>query len=97
MSLLLDWISFIPKKLSKSKAILGRRKSGKTAIMQRLFNILWNQNGEVIPFYFEVIDENQWLLNFAESYYYTFLSQYFSFVFRKPLPLGDFRKRIYQD
>jgi hypothetical protein len=89
MSQLLEWASGIPKERSKSQAMLGRRKSGKTAIMQRLFNILWNQNGAVIPFYFEVQDENLWLLNFAENYYYTFLSQYFSFVFRKPLPLSS--------
>jgi len=85
MSLLLDWISRIPKKISKSKAILGRRKSGKTAIMQRLFNILWSQNGQVIPFYFEVMDQNQWILQFADEYFRTFLSQYLSFEKRIPL------------
>jgi len=87
MKQLMEWVSRIPKELSKSQAILGRRKSGKTAIMQRLFNILWNQNGQIIPFYFEVRDKDMWLLKFAESYFYTFLSQFFSFVFRKPLPL----------
>ncbi|ETR68468.1 MAG: hypothetical protein OMM_04545 [Candidatus Magnetoglobus multicellularis str. Araruama] len=85
MTLLLDWISRIPKKLSKSQAILGRRKSGKTAIMQRLFNILWSQNGKVIPFYFEVLDQNQWILQFADEYFRTFLSQYLSFEKRMPL------------
>ena len=85
MTLLLDWISRIPKKLSKSQAILGRRKSGKTAIMQRLFNILWNQNGLVIPFYFEVLDQDQWVLQFADEYFRTFLSQYLSFEKRIPL------------
>jgi hypothetical protein len=89
MSLLLEWATRIPKKISKSQAILGRRKSGKTAIMQRLFNILWNQNGQVIPFYFEVMDQNIWLLEFAEKYFYTFLTQYFSFVLREPLPLNN--------
>jgi len=87
MKWLMEWSSRIPKELAKSQALLGRRKSGKTAIMQRLFNILWNQNGLVIPFYFEVRDQNMWLLKFAESYFCTFLSQYFSFVLRKPLPL----------
>jgi hypothetical protein len=85
MTLLLDWISRIPKKLSKSQAILGRRKSGKTAIMQRLFNILWSQNGKVIPFYFEVMDQNQWILQFADEYFRTFLSHYLSFEKRIPL------------
>jgi len=86
MKQLMEWVSRIPKELSKSQAMLGRRKSGKTAIMQRLFNILWNQNGQVIPFYFEISDKNLWLLDFAKNYFYTFLSQYFSFVLRKSLP-----------
>ena len=86
MELLLNWVSKIPKKLSKSRALLGRRKSGKTAIMQRLFNILWNRDSNVIPFYFEVQDQNRWLLHFSEDYFRTFLSQYLSFLTRTPLP-----------
>lgn len=46
------WISRIPGKLSKSRVILARRKSGKTSFVQRIFNQLWSANGEVIPFYF---------------------------------------------
>ncbi|MCP4352843.1 MAG: hypothetical protein GY795_45915, partial [Desulfobacterales bacterium] len=57
----------------------------KTAIMQRLFNILWNQNGRVIPFYFEVLDQDQWLLDFCDKYYRTFITQYLSFLTRTPL------------
>lgn len=85
MNLLLNWASAIPRKISKSRALLGRRKSGKTALMQRLFNILWNRNGRVIPFYFEVLDQDQWLLDFCDEYYRTFLSQYISFKNRIPL------------
>lgn len=47
------WIAEIPEKLSWSRVILARRKSGKTAIVQRIFNRLWSENGEVIPFYFD--------------------------------------------
>jgi hypothetical protein len=89
MRRLLTWTSGIPKELSKSMAMLGRRKTGKTAIMQRLFNILWNQNDQVIPFYFEVQDHNICLLHFAEKYYCVFLSHFFSFVLRKTLPLNN--------
>ncbi len=45
--------------MEKSRALLGRRKSGKSAIMQRLFNILWTQNFAIIPFYFEMQDYEQ--------------------------------------
>jgi hypothetical protein len=37
-ALLNKWISRIPDCLSKSRALLARRKSGKTAIVQRIFN-----------------------------------------------------------
>ncbi|MCP4696013.1 MAG: ATP-binding protein [Gammaproteobacteria bacterium] len=59
MELLMNWADMIPRQMSKSRVLLGRRKSGKTAIMQRLFNILWNQNGKVIPLYFEIQDAEQ--------------------------------------
>ncbi|MCP4701280.1 MAG: hypothetical protein GY862_31160, partial [Gammaproteobacteria bacterium] len=85
MELLMNWADMIPEQMAKSRALLGRRKSGKSAMMQRLFNILWNQNGKVVPFYFEVQDDNQWLLSFAENYYRTFMSQYLSFKTRTVL------------
>ncbi len=85
MNLLLNWCDLIPKKLAKSRALLGRRKSGKTAIMQRVFNTLWSRNGQVIPFYFEVLDQSKWLLKFADEYFRTFLTQYISFKTRTPL------------
>lgn len=89
MTLLLDWAGKIPREISKSRAMLGRRKSGKTAIMQRLFNILWDKQGEVIPFYFEVLDFDQWLLDFADEYYRMFISQYLSFITRTPLAFDN--------
>lgn len=50
------WIANIPKKLSKSRVILARRKSGKTAFVQRIFNQLWSESGAVIPFYFDIAE-----------------------------------------
>jgi hypothetical protein len=85
MELLINWANTIPRKIAKSRALLGRRKSGKSAIMQRLFNILWNQNDMVIPFYFEMQDYDQWLLEFVDTYYRTFVSQYLSFKMRTVL------------
>ncbi|MCE7988651.1 MAG: hypothetical protein DYG89_46440 [Caldilinea sp. CFX5] len=32
------WLDNIPRRLSKSRVILARRKSGKTVFVQRLFN-----------------------------------------------------------
>ncbi len=39
------WIANIPKCLSKPRVILARRKSGKTAFVQRIFNRLWSAAG----------------------------------------------------
>ncbi|MCP4697721.1 MAG: hypothetical protein GY862_12845 [Gammaproteobacteria bacterium] len=96
LDLLLDWADKIPGEISKSRALPGRRKCGKTALMQRLFNILWNRNDKVIPLYVEVLDTERWLLDFSDTYFRTFLSQYFSFKNRtllspdnKPLELSE--------
>ncbi len=84
MDHLQQWVNNIEKKLSKSIAILARRKSGKTAIMQRLYNILWNENGRVIPFYIEIQDKSKWIYDFCWEYYLCFLAQYISFKSREP-------------
>ncbi len=82
------WIANIPKKLSKSRVILARRKSGKTAFIQRIFNQLWSQNGIVIPFYFDVSENKVWYPTFAMDYYRTFATQFISFLERDPSLAG---------
>jgi hypothetical protein len=76
------WIANIPRRLSKSRAILARRKSGKTAFVQRIFNQLWTENGAVIPFYFEFGENKIWYPDLAIKYYRTFASHYISFLER---------------
>ncbi|SLM30072.1 conserved hypothetical protein [Desulfamplus magnetovallimortis] len=81
-ALFYKWIERIPRRLSKSRVILARRKSGKTAFIQRLFNRLWSENGKVIPLFFEISEAKKWYPNFAIEYYCTFASQYISFLDR---------------
>jgi hypothetical protein len=81
-TLLDNWLANIPRRLSKSRVILARRKSGKTAVVQRIFNRLWNENGAVIPFYFDIKDSKVWYPDLAINYYCTFVSQYISFLER---------------
>ncbi len=76
------WIERIPKRLSKSRVVLARRKSGKTAFLQRIFNRLWSENGPVVPFYINIAEKNIWLPDLAEIYYRTFVSQFISFLER---------------
>ncbi|MGE0085649.1 MAG: hypothetical protein AB7S75_14665 [Desulfococcaceae bacterium] len=81
------WIGRIPMRLSKSRAILARRKSGKTAFVQRIFNQLWSENGQVIPFYINIAERRIWLPDFAILFYRTFASQYISFLERDESPM----------
>ncbi len=92
------WLNNIPRRLSKSRAILARRKSGKTAFVQRIFNQLWSDNGAVIPFYFEFGENKIWYPDLAIMYYCAFASQYISFLNRDeklvqtPLSLEEIRE-----
>jgi len=92
-----QWLANIPRELSKSRVVLARRKSGKTALVQRIFNQLWSQNGQVIPFYFSVPENNMWYPDFAMEYYRAFASQYISFLerdeqlVRQPLSLEEIK------
>ena len=76
------WVQMAKKEHARSEAILSRRKTGKTAIMHRLYNILFHQNDNVIPFYFEIKEYNQWVIDFSESYFYAFIGQYIAFKTR---------------
>jgi len=93
-----QWIANMPHKLSKSRVILARRKSGKTALVQRIFNQLWSENGQVIPFYYHVRETSIWYPHFATNYYRTFASHYISFLERdkhlimNPLTLEKIRE-----
>ena len=83
LDMLDEWVSRIPKKLAKSIAIFSRKKGGKTALIQRLFNKLWSDNGPVIPIFFSLSEVNVWLPDFAIQYFRMFASQYISFLERK--------------
>lgn len=78
------WLAGMPRLLSQSRALLGRRKSGKTAFVQRLYNQLWSANGPVIPFYFSVPETAIWYPDFVLLYYRAFATQYIAFLERDP-------------
>jgi len=79
---LLKWIDRISPKLAKSKALISRRKTGKSALMQRLYNIVFEKNGGVIPFYYELHETDQWIVDFSKDYFFTFIYQYLAFKTR---------------
>ena len=69
----LNWIERIKQESSLSSAILSRRKTGKTALLQRLYNLTFEKNMSVIPFYYEVKEVNQWALEFCKDFFLTFV------------------------
>ncbi|HNW48008.1 MAG TPA: hypothetical protein PKN02_11505, partial [Thermotogota bacterium] len=67
-----DWYYYLVNNMAQSQAIVARRKKGKTAFLQRLFNILWSgpETG-VVPFYFSVKEMNVTLAEFAKVFFST--------------------------
>jgi hypothetical protein len=95
----LKWISNIKERKSMSTAVLARRKMGKTAIMERLFNITFYKNDGVIPFYYEVKETKMWVVDFCVQFFLCFIYQYIAFKTRKseylkPEEKSDFAKVI---
>jgi hypothetical protein len=78
----LNWVDRTKKEISRSTAILSRRKTGKTALLQRLYNLTFHNNNGVIPFYFEIRENSQWLGKFAEDFFLAFVYQYVAFKTR---------------
>jgi len=97
LSYFLKWINNIKERKSQSTAILARRKMGKTAILERLFNITFYKNNGVIPFYYEIKETDMWLRDFCQEFFLTFIYQYIAFKTRKleyikPENMSDFGK-----
>ncbi|HLP48567.1 MAG TPA: hypothetical protein VK469_21685, partial [Candidatus Kapabacteria bacterium] len=83
MSYFLKWINDIKDEKSQSTAILARRKMGKTAILERLFNITFFKNDGVIPFYYEIKETKMWIGDFCQDFFLTLIYQYIAFKSRK--------------
>jgi len=92
LSYFLKWINEIKEEKSQSTAVLARRKMGKTAIMERLFNITFYKNDGVIPFYYEIKENDVWIVDFCIDFCLTFVYQYIAFKSRKREYLGLFEK-----
>ncbi len=93
----LNWIERITREISMSTAILSRRKTGKTAILQRLFNITFHKDARVVPFYFEVRETDQWLGDFCEEFLLTFVYQFIAFGTRNPEYLESAQMGTFRD
>jgi hypothetical protein len=93
----LKWISDVKERKSMSTALLARRKMGKIAIMERLFNITFYKNDGVIPFYYEIKEVDMWIVDFCVDFFLTFIYQYIAYKTRntyylKPDEKNNFTK-----
>jgi hypothetical protein len=84
-----DWYKYLEKNFPQNQAIISRRKKGKTAFLQRLFNILWstclekNNNAiTAIPFYVSVKDSPVSLEEFSLDFFTRFCKCYQSYKSR---------------
>ncbi|MDJ0835130.1 MAG: hypothetical protein QNK37_01355 [Acidobacteriota bacterium] len=96
MDYFLNWMDKVKRQIGWSTAVLARRRKGKTALLQRLFNIVYTRNDpQLIPFYFRIPEVKNTLLDFSEIFYRALLSAYFGFKTRtvvyinQPLSLGQ--------
>ena len=95
----LKWINDIKQEKSQSTALMARRKMGKTALMERLFNITFFKNDVVVPFYYEIKENDVWVLDFCQDFFLTFIYQYIAFKSRnpeylKPVSRSDFKEVV---
>jgi hypothetical protein len=88
----LKWISDIKERKSQSTAMPARRKMGKTALLERLFNITFYKNHGVIPFYYEIKERDVWIVDFCIDFFLTFIYQYIAFKTRKVEYINPFKK-----
>ncbi|MCP4664166.1 MAG: hypothetical protein GY856_52955, partial [bacterium] len=104
MARLLEWAAGTKRRISKSMAMLSRRKKGKTALLQRFFNILYTRGDpQLIPFYYRILESRHTQSDFARMFYRRLLTQYFAFTTRTPewvatiLPMDDLKELAASD
>ncbi|MEM7539698.1 MAG: hypothetical protein AAF639_46510 [Chloroflexota bacterium] len=101
MDRLMKWVNRVGKKAGRSQALVSHRRYGKTAIMERLYNRLFREREDVMPFYFELDDGIQkiWIKELADIYFYEFVRQFLAYrtrdaslAFDQSLP----REKLYE-
>ncbi len=97
LAFFLKWIEGIKKDISPSTAILSRRRNGKTALLQRLYNITFEKNSGVIPFFFDAAAGKTSALDFCQEFMAAFVYQYIAFKTRNTEYLGTAQPVMYEN
>lgn len=89
LELFTNWANSIPRLPLNSFALVGRRRTGKTAILKTVYNKLFHEQERILPVYIsfdgylgrqEPISSYQ----FAEEYFSGYIRSYLAFNYRKP-------------
>lgn len=88
------WIENIPRAHLNSWALVGRRRTGKTTILVKFFNQLFEEQDRIVPVFitFARYVRRAELLTyyeFAEEYFGGYLRCYLAFQYRQPLLIRD--------
>jgi hypothetical protein len=68
-----------PRDMTFSTAMVGRRRLGKTAVLEQFYNRLFWEQDEVVPIYFVFEARPMTSTEFAEAYFTNFLRQFIAF------------------
>lgn len=77
MEYLHQWAGNIRRRFSRSIAFLGRRKVGKSLMLERLYNVLYSEHNGLIPFYYEFREGER----SAKDFYLDFIIRFYMQVF----------------
>ena len=81
----LDWVDLVNDELGHSHVILARKRRGKTALVQRLFNHIYTRaNPKIIPFYIRVDEGRTTQMQFSQRLFCSLISQYLGHKRRDP-------------
>ncbi len=70
---LYSWAGAVQRGLSRSIAFLGRRKVGKSLMLERLYNILYSEQKGLLPFYYEFKEGER----SAKKFYLDFIVRFY--------------------
>lgn len=89
LELLWKWVNDIPSRRSGSRALIGRRRTGKTAILVKLFNRLFYEQEAVLPVYISFARFLHWerpltMQEVGDHYLASYLLCFLAFRYRQP-------------
>ncbi len=88
------WVDNIPKRHANTWALIGRRRTGKTAILVKFFNKLFHEQDRIVPVFITFAHyvnrrEPISFYDFAEEYFGGYFRCYLAFRYRRPMLIRE--------